>query len=604
MSTSNNRYNNEIQVTWSNASNKICSIHKFSSDKLIKLIKTNNLSEITSLSLTDRNINKIDDLNGMPKLRRLDMSKNAITRLNGFNVLPELSMLNVSSNELTSDASLEELRYLTNCRTLNIGFNPKIKHIRSHVIKPLCALQVLIANDCGLSKVSFLKFLPLLNTLVLSKNKLTSFTYEEVGPLPNLIKLSLGNNEFTTIPDLTMICKPTSNRTKPQKANQFRQNQTSYDKSPDICLEELRLNHNNITEIDPHILQYVKLKTLDISNNKISDWKHVETLTKLENLTNLTIHSNDLKITENSTPSIQKVKKFEIREDISAHLMKTEEEAAYRRYILSLFQHKVGKENKLHIQLIVLDMKRVKNKWTHKSDDHVSNSTNQVSNTSDGNSKKNKDNGVVKRKREDLGEDELNSKELYRVGVTKQEQKKVRIVENTVGNNSDLQTDMNVVVSSQNSERKKGKESNSAPLTPAASPAEGLGTSDANANPPMKLNRKETRRLKKLALEEAERAKMNSTATSGKVAAISPHVDLNASDANASKFDDYDGVVGIRVHDVQSANSMESSNKAKKKDLKNKKDDAEIAASDANKDISSLLHVNSDVGAGGNSSWD
>ena len=80
---------------------------------------------------------------------------------------------------------MDELRYLTELRTLNISKNPKIKGFRSHVIKPISKLQALIATQCGLSKLNFLRYCQELNTLILSKNEIKNWIPSEVGALEN-----------------------------------------------------------------------------------------------------------------------------------------------------------------------------------------------------------------------------------------------------------------------------------------------------------------------------------------------------------------------------------------------------------------------------------
>jgi hypothetical protein len=141
MSTNNNQYGKEVKPKWKNPVAENSKITKLSGAKLQSLV-TNDLSACTALTLSNRGIIKLEDLTGFGEiLHRVDLSNNAITRLQGFSATPGISMLNVSSNELSGDASLEDLRYLTELRTLNIGNNPNIKYIRSHVAKPLQKLQ-------------------------------------------------------------------------------------------------------------------------------------------------------------------------------------------------------------------------------------------------------------------------------------------------------------------------------------------------------------------------------------------------------------------------------------------------------------------------------
>ena len=182
-----------------------------------------------------------------------------------------------------------------------------------------------------LEKASFCRFLPNLNTLILSKNKLSKFNSES---LMNLTKISLGHNFFTELPDLALI-----------------QN-----------LQELRINNNQISEVSQALLQNRKLKVLDISNNKFSSWDSIRLLTNLGQLTNLCVKGNPL-----PPPGVE-AKSLILREDFSSDSIQDEQELLYRRFILSMFQKNVGEKGLPKIQIIVLDMKRVKMKFSHNHD--------------------------------------------------------------------------------------------------------------------------------------------------------------------------------------------------------------------------------------------
>lgn len=113
------------------------------------------------------------------------------------------------------------------------------------------------------------------------------------------------------------------------------------------------------------MLQNKKLKTLDLSFNRLTGWGEVERLTDLVNLTNLTLRGNPL-----PAPPADVDKVF-LREDVGADKLTDEAERRYRHYALQLFQKLVGKEHKPKVQLIVLDSIRVKNKWSHKEGGHA-----------------------------------------------------------------------------------------------------------------------------------------------------------------------------------------------------------------------------------------
>ena len=188
----------------------------------------------------------------------------------------------------------------------------------------------MIAHECGFEKISFLKFIPNLNTLILSKNSISDFSVTEVGSFAHLTKLSIGHNMLKFIPDL----------------------------SASVNLTELRIGHNLITTISDSILHNKKLKTLDLSHNLLSDWENVKILVGLPNLTNLGLKDN------NFPPPPESTDELEVREDNAAEGIEDIIERRFRRFVLSIFLRVVGIAGKSFEQLIVLDMKRVKMKLT------------------------------------------------------------------------------------------------------------------------------------------------------------------------------------------------------------------------------------------------
>lgn len=151
MSTNNNhssRTSKDVLPKWLTSINKEQSLPKISGDKLNRMMS--NLTDITALTLSNRQCTQIVDLQGMSKLRRLDISGNKLKRLAGMRNVTDIGMLNASNNNLQGSQSMEELRYLPELRTLNIGYNPQITHLESHIVKgKLAKLQALICNECG-----------------------------------------------------------------------------------------------------------------------------------------------------------------------------------------------------------------------------------------------------------------------------------------------------------------------------------------------------------------------------------------------------------------------------------------------------------------------
>lgn len=335
MSTNNNKYNNigkEVKPIYINDTDTQLEykLLKLSSNKLQRLIK-NDLRECNAVTLSNRSIEKLVDLELFINVNRLDLSHNHISRLNDMEKMPKLSYLNLCDNHLSSDG-LEELRYVTELRTLNIGNNPTLGNLHAHVLKPLIKLQGLIMNNCNISSLSCLRHISQLNTLILSHNSIQGFDLKKYDiKLSSLIKLSLGNNKLNSFPNLFGF----------------------------ESLQELRLNHNNITSI-PNVLSLncKNLKILDLSHNEIKSWDDVKLLAECENLVNLSLLGNPLPIPSDD------ILLQTIKEDISLHLIVDNSERLYRHQVLLIFQKLVGQMNKQFIQLIVLDNKRVKAKWT------------------------------------------------------------------------------------------------------------------------------------------------------------------------------------------------------------------------------------------------
>jgi hypothetical protein len=126
------------------------------------------------------------------------------------------------------------------------------------------------------------------------------------------------------------------------------------------ALTELRINNNLISEIPLEFISNYskKLKILDLSSNLLSEWNEVEKLSGLNNITNLSLKGNPLPALPATVESVY------IKEDVSAPLITDANEKRYRINVLNIFQRRVGALQKHFVQLVVLDNKRVKTKWT------------------------------------------------------------------------------------------------------------------------------------------------------------------------------------------------------------------------------------------------
>ena len=149
-------------------------------------------------------------------------------------------------------------------KVLNIGDN----QIKS--LKPLSTchtLQAIIANDNQLESIAGLGTLETLNTLVLSKNKLEYLDEDALGLSPSERKIAKLNTQvLRSLRSLTKLSLSYNNIHILPKALKNCQ-----------LLQELRLPHNRIQVLPEEVFVALgRLKTLDLSHNRIHRWKDVE----------------------------------------------------------------------------------------------------------------------------------------------------------------------------------------------------------------------------------------------------------------------------------------------------------------------------------------
>ena len=152
---------------------------------------------------------------------------------------------------------------LSQLATLSASLN-KLSRVPAG-IETLSVLKALVLSDNNIQDVQTLKDakLTMLNTLILSKNKLRSDQFSKesglLRALPQLTTLSLTGNELSEFPFVG--------------------------KNP--LLSVLRLNKNKIADIPP-LKRCKNLKFLDLGNNQLTDLKktaeHLQDLPRLQNL--------------------------------------------------------------------------------------------------------------------------------------------------------------------------------------------------------------------------------------------------------------------------------------------------------------------------------
>jgi Leucine-rich repeat (LRR) protein len=203
------------------------------------------------LDATGKGITHVGDMSACTALRKLNLSKNELKRVDalvGLKHCNELSWLNVSENELDS---LEFVQWLTvlsgewcRCCFMCIVLNASRNNITAipESIKKCTGLKAIILNNNQLDSVDRLLPLVQLNSIVLSHNQLQALP--DFGVFPQLRKLGLAHNTFKKIPNLK-----------------------------NCQLNELRINDNKLTHVEPNVLP-TSITVLDLGSNGLRSLKY------------------------------------------------------------------------------------------------------------------------------------------------------------------------------------------------------------------------------------------------------------------------------------------------------------------------------------------
>ncbi|KAL3276878.1 hypothetical protein HHI36_012249 [Cryptolaemus montrouzieri] len=247
-------------------------------------ISNNNISEISgealaglvSLKVINLSNNRIEDLPhglfaGSRELREIHLQNNSLFSLAKgiFHRLEQLLILDLSGNSLTSN-HIDSGTFLGLIRLiiLNLSHN-SLTRIDGRTFKDLFFLQILDLRNNSIGFIEDNAFLPLYNlhTLNLAENRLNTIGPYLFNGLFILSKLTLNNNLISTID---------------QKA--FR-NCSS--------LKELDLSSNALDQVPEAIQELTFLKTLDLGENQISDFRN-GSFKNLNQLTGLRMIDNNI----------------------------------------------------------------------------------------------------------------------------------------------------------------------------------------------------------------------------------------------------------------------------------------------------------------------
>ncbi|CAH1794392.1 unnamed protein product [Owenia fusiformis] len=265
------------------------------------------LNKIYEVDVSGVNIAKIQNLNRLKKLRVLNLSSNYIEKIENLYDNTDLRELKLYDNDITT-LGLLGLTDLKELCHLQLQHN-KIKSIGRNLCK-LRKLKILRIDSNYILKLEPGEFAgcPALTSLDISNNRIDNIA--ALNSLPNLEELVCVNNRLRTVPDLQR-CKKlidvdlSANRLTDVSGLKglpclsvvhISHNNLSSVKGLGKLknLRELNIAHNRITDLQHIADQFPNLEILEISDNNLSQWKHMKNLSTLEWLVELYISGNSL----------------------------------------------------------------------------------------------------------------------------------------------------------------------------------------------------------------------------------------------------------------------------------------------------------------------
>jgi adenylate cyclase len=215
----------------------------------------------------------------------IDMSFNGISSLpDEIGKLRNLERFVITNNRLAGSLP-DTFADLINLKEVDIRYNtltnidiiaqlPKVEQISAdHNSVSVCEseftkIRVLRLNSNPVTKFEILNFLPTLTTLILSNAKLAHIPDAAFDRMPNLVKLSLDQNHFVSLP---------SHIGKLRKLEHLSISRNALNSLPaEIgCLTELRfldVRQNNLKKLPMEIWWANKLETLNVSSNVLDNF--------------------------------------------------------------------------------------------------------------------------------------------------------------------------------------------------------------------------------------------------------------------------------------------------------------------------------------------
>lgn len=245
------------------------------------------VNSIQMLSISNKNITDISELEYFESLSYLDLSGNTIKDVSPLGNLRKLSVL------LVKDNPIEDYSHLLSCYDtlqqrdfeIQVKFNDPLLEsvIRQKLNKTTEELKLqdlkniteLTADAKRISDLTGIQYLYNLTSLNLSNNKISN-----LGPLKYLTKLESLILSANLIEDLT----PLQNLTNLQKLDLYNNNIVDVSALRSLFkLTDLNLFYNKVRDITP-IFNLTNLQTLVLANNDIANINGIQNLINLKQL--------------------------------------------------------------------------------------------------------------------------------------------------------------------------------------------------------------------------------------------------------------------------------------------------------------------------------
>ncbi len=169
----------------------------FMDQEIKSLVGAQNLTGLTSLTLSDHSISDLSVLSGLTGLTHLDLWVNSISDISALSTLTGLTYLDLTGNSITDIGALSGL---TNLKELVLGSN-SINDIGA--LSGLASLTVLRLFNNSISDISGLSGLTRLTTLDLRFNSISDIS--ALSGLTSLRVLTLYNNSISDISALRVL---------------------------------------------------------------------------------------------------------------------------------------------------------------------------------------------------------------------------------------------------------------------------------------------------------------------------------------------------------------------------------------------------------------